>query len=198
MAAGDSDFFSRVRPSAEQMVILTFLVLSTYAFYEALSFQWEGAIFPMITAAIVIIGCLMLLFRNHLPTVLEDLVSDEVQMMPSEADEDLVEATEDTIGDEKDDVADETDGEAPLDRPLSGTTATITLSTLYVIASYAVGILWMTPLFALVYTIWFRQPWPVIFIVTVLSGGAAYAFMSLLNLSIDSGELIGVMVGVGW
>ena len=197
MAAEDSDVSSRVRPSAEQMVILIFLVLSAYAFYEALSFQWESAIFPMITAAIVIIGCLMLLFRNYLPTVFEDLVSDEVQMMPSEADEDLVEAA-DTIGDKEDDVADETDDEAPLNRPLSGTAATIALSTLYVIASYAVGILWMTPLFALVYTIWFRQPWPVIFIVTVLSGGAAYAFMSLLNLSIDSGELIGVMVGVGW
>jgi len=154
-------------------------------FVESYSFPDRPAAFPRFTAAMTVLGALALLFRSYLPGPLKRLVTDS-----SGAFEDMA-ADEETPGDEQGSLAEPETRYVDLKYvTVHGALFVGILTSLFVALSYAIGMLWASPIFIAAYLIGLRRPWYMIVLLSVLGFLMAYGFVAVLNINIDSGALV--------
>lgn len=187
----------------EHALLATFLVTSVYKFVESYSFQPAGGMFPRFTSAIVIVLGLLLVFRQYLPAALQRVVIDDGGMFDvdelaeesagglgeAETGPEEVETTPEEPETDPDAIGEDAEEPADEDASVSDRKSLLTggLCVAYLLASYAIGMLWATPLFVVVYTVWSGQRWAAVIGLAVLSFVLAYLFYDVLNLDIASG-----------
>jgi hypothetical protein len=166
-------------PTADTVIVLAFILVAVFAFVQAYQFPSGDTLFPQISAAIIIIGGIILLLIKALPESVAQPIKESGGVLDTDeiADEDRVQES----------------GE--IDRMKRY--KLIVLTAAYLIGGYLFGLLWATPGFVLLYGVANRQKYTTILVTTILSIVAAYVFMEVLNLRIDEGLLIGVIVHVG-
>jgi hypothetical protein len=175
---------------SERGLILLFLTISGVMFFEAGGYGSTAGLFPRLTSGVVLGGSLLLLFQNYLPSWLYTFVAEPSTLIKTDSDfgrdireGDDIEEPEATVRD--------------LDRPIEPSTFTAVGVGLYVLCSFLFGMLWITPLFAVLYSRWFKQSWLVTGFLAALTFGMAYAFMSVLNLPLTEGALLNIPLFVG-
>ena len=203
--------------TAEHVLLVTLLGLSVVFYVDPIlkDYPENAAIFPQLMAQVVGIGSFLLLIQSYLPGPIQRFVAQEVSMTESfeegrtegigaieDAKEEESTDLEDTSVDEKyvdtgdDDV--DTDDVQAKDLPLhqkwgidiNNTVIMIVFSTIYFALGWAVGFLYVTPLFVFAYTTWFR--------INVLKGAflaalatvVVYGFIVFLLMPFDQGALV--------
>ena len=173
--------------NSEHGILLLFIGTSAYMFIRAESWQFNTKVFPQVMAGAVIVGSLLLLVREYLPTSLQQVVTGRVGAFQTT--EDLEEEIEE---DEKAGSADvEEDGSIQYDRPLNPVLATGLLIVAYVLGGYLFSLFLMSPVFVAAYLLWFRQPWATVVFLSLLSLLIAYAFASMIIVPVDRGIIVG-------
>jgi hypothetical protein len=177
---------------SERALVVLFLVVAGYMFFRSESFGSTAGLFPRLTAGVVLVGSVLLLFQNRLPGWLRTFVAE-----PSS----LIKTNKDFATDFDEDEAEAATGmvERDVDRPLEPSTFTAVAVGLYVVTSFLFGLLWMSPIFAVVYSRWFEQSWLTTAFLATLTFAMGWAFMSVLNLPLTEGALLSVpLVGGPW
>ncbi|MFC7157287.1 tripartite tricarboxylate transporter TctB family protein [Halomarina halobia] len=152
----------------------------------------NAAIFPRMTSAVVIIGAVLLLARNYLPGPIKTFVAESVSITEMGGGEEGIEEAEE---------AGETEAEeegAPEDRTLgakygytiNNTVFVTVTAALYLLLGYAIGLFYVTPVYVLLYTLWFRVPWYIGVILAAASTAVIVGFIEFLLLPFDRGEII--------
>ncbi|AXR78613.1 hypothetical protein [Natrarchaeobaculum sulfurireducens] len=195
----------------EHVLLLVFLGTAVYMFVESFSFGDRAAAFPRFTAGATIIGATLLLLRAYLPWPLSKLVQDTEGAFDETSSIDELE--DETPGDETDvetpgdDPASEVTDAPPIrtDEPdadsevryvdlgavwMHGTLFIGALTILFVVVSYLIGMLWTAPVFVAVYLLALRRPWYAVVGLSLLAFVAAFGFVAVLGIGIDSGALI--------
>lgn len=168
----------------ERVLLLVMLVSAVYMIAESFRFDIsQAATFPRLTAGFVVIGTALLLLRPVLPGPLYTFVANEAQIIQTDEEFDEDEAIE-----EPDDQ--EGTPRSTVDRPLPDSVFTGVAAVAYGLAGYAAGILWVTPVFVVVYGLWFKLDWKIILTLVVIAFAIAFGFMEALNAPIDRGELM--------
>ena len=175
----------RVKTDSETGLLVFFLLVSGYMVVESFSYGSTAGQFPRLSGGVVFVGSAMLLFRDYLPGPLYSFVAEPSELISTPEDVSEADADADAAQHEEQDRG----------RRVSPEVFTGVSIVAYAVASFLVGLLWMSPLFVVVYTWWFRQPWYVSLVLAVLAYGLAYGFMTVLNLSLSTGWLL--VVG-GW
>ncbi|QKY17348.1 hypothetical protein [Halorubrum sp. CBA1229] len=165
-------------------------------------------------AQVVGIGSFLLLIQNYLPGPIQKFVAQEVSMTESfeegqtegvgaiedaEEDEDSTDV-EDTAVDEKylDTDDDDTDDVRAKDLPLhqkwgidiNNTVIMIVFSTVYFALGWAVGFLYVTPLFVFAYTAWFRVNLLKAAFLAAVATVIVYGFIVFLLMPFDQGAIV--------
>lgn len=205
--------------TAEHVLLVTLLGLAVVFYVDPIlkDYPEDAAIFPQLMAQVVGIGSFLILIQNYLPGPIRKFVAEEVSMTESfeesktegigAVDEfkDEKESTdsEDTDIDQKyidsdngDD--DDADGVKVKDLPLhkkwgsdlNNTVIMIAFSSIYFALGWAVGFLYVTPLFVFAYTTWFRVNVIKGAFLAVLATVIVYGFIVFLLMPFDQGELI--------
>jgi hypothetical protein len=161
---------------------IVFLIEPTRADYPA-----EAALFPQLTASVVVIGCILILLGERLPSTLATIVTrnislagdntGEVQEEEQQEEEQPAEEVSQSLG--------ELYGYDINDSLFTG----ISL-ILFVIVGYAIGFLYITPLFVFGYAHWFRVSLRNKLLITILSIIIVIILMEVANVPFHQGELI--------
>jgi hypothetical protein len=179
-------FFRKVmeRINTEYVVLFSMLIPAVYMIYESYTFQaGSAAIFPRLMAVFVVVGSVLLLLRPVLPEPLYSVVTDESQLIDVEDDEEFDEPPEE-IEEEEDETL------SAVGRPVPDSVFAAGSAIAYGLAGYAVGLLWVTPLFVLIYGVWFKLSWRVLAVIVPLSFMIGFGFMEFVNIPVDRGEVI--------
>lgn len=169
------------RINTEYVILFTMLIPAVYMFYESYNFQASSAaIFPRIMAGFVIFGSVMLLLRPILPEPLYSIVTDESQLIDVE--NESPETNEPEEG--------ENSSLSSVGRPIPDSVFAGGSIILYALAGYAAGLLWVTPVFVLLYGLWFKVAWRVLAVIVPLSFLVGFGFVEFVNIPVDSGEII--------
>jgi hypothetical protein len=146
----------------------------------------DARIFPQMMAGTVFVGCLLLLIQNYLPAPIYTFVAEEM----------TVTTTDDTIMSEQKDEQEETVAEEPTPRlgeeygvEVNDTLFMVAMATLYLLAGWAAGFLFVTLPFVWAYTTWFRIPWHVGLGLAVFTTLIIWFFMEFLILPFDRGAI---------
>lgn len=195
-------------------MLVFFLVLGVLFYVRPITEDYpsEAAQFPQMAAAIVAIGSALLLLRNYLPGFLQSFVAESVSITSGASDidevaeeegvdqeridqveSDLSEATEPPESDGTDDRA-RTLG-AKYGLRINDTVFMIVTAVLYLALGWAIGLLYVTPVFVAAYMLWFRMRWYLILLVAVLATLVIVGFIEFLILPFDRGELITLFEG---
>lgn len=179
----------------ERLLLLVFLAGAGIMFYK--SFEWgsTAGLFPRITSAIVIVGALLLLLQEYLPSQLNQYVSESTELLGSQ--EEMGKELEQQFG-----ADEETDDQPSQDEEQANWGMSPSVFTAAVVAGYFVtsllfGMLWMSPVVAFVYSSWARHRWYTRIGLTVLAFALAYAFMVFLSLPLTEGILVDFRLGFG-
>lgn len=177
---------------AEKLLLAVMGIMSGYMLWGTTQFRSETAArFPRLTGSVVFIGVVLLFFREYLPGPIQRAVVSEGGAF--EAGEEFTERQEEM--EEQQEAEPEPEGISTADRPIHDSVFT-TLSVIgYALVGYAIGLLWATPLFVIVYTWWFRVDLIRSAALTVIGFGIAYSFMIVLNVPMDAGAFFG---GAPW
>lgn len=164
--------------TSESTVIAGFLVFSTYTFIETYSFAPRVAKFPRMMAGFVIVSSILLLARPYLPAILQPLVASSDRGIGGG-----MENLTDVDGDEPDSGVEE--------RKVSSRDSAISAGLIggYTVLSLLIGLLWVTPLFVVVYSIWFGQSRITTAGLVALTFGIGMTFMVIFNMDLASGIL---------
>lgn len=176
------------RLDSEHGLQILILLVAAYMFVEARAWGRDSSIFPQMMAGAVIVGTLLLLFQDHLPSPVRKLVSGEASAFKrteSEFEEKLDQSIE----------APETEP-TDYDRPLNPVVFTAVLISVYAVAGYLFSLLVASPLFAAAYLLWFKKPWPLVLLVAVVAGVIAWAFAKVIVVPVDRGILVGDLLYV--
>jgi len=192
---GVEDIYRSVteRADMERALLLVMILSSGYMIWESYNFSIERAArFPRLTAGAVLIGSLLLFFQDYLPAPIRPFVAEEVEMLS--ADEEVSVQTTDASEKQRvdDSEASTAESEATIStvgRPIHDSFFTALSTSVYALLGYVVGILWVSPLFVLAYTLWFRRPWYQVIGLSVLAFLIGYGFMSALNVPLNEGEI---------
>lgn len=162
----------------EHLLLLLFISVSSYMYIGAKDFSSSAALFPQLTAMVIIVGCALLLIKDVLSAYGVALSEENAQqkLLPTEDEEDK-EHMRDTG---------KSDGE---ELKFRNAHLVMGLLVFYIAASYLIGMLWATPMFVFLYSIIFDNSMKITIGLTLLTFMIAYAFMSLLILPIDEGVL---------
>lgn len=139
--------------------------LAAYMFVTAYDFPPAARLFPQAASGLVLVAAALRVVNHFIPY--EFTRNDSVVLSGSDADESSTSETEDR-------------------------TRMLVLGTLitgYILAGYAVGLFWVTPLFAFAYLVYTRQKWWVTAIITAALTGVAYVFVVLMNVDIVTGGI---------
>lgn len=170
--------------SLEYVILITMFISSAYMFWESYNFtSSSAATFPRLTAGVVLIGTVLLLGRSYLPEPLYSFVAESADLI--NVDDDFVE-TDIEDDDDDDDVENEV---STVGRPIHDSVFAALLTVGYGVVGYAIGILWASPLFILVYGLWFRLSARVILLLVVVALLVGFGFYEALGLRIDRGEI---------
>lgn len=173
--------------NSEDALLMLFMTVAAFMFVRANEWNYEARVFPRMMAAIVIVGCVLLLVRNYLPGPLRAIVVGEVSAF--QGSEELEEDIEREESDE---------GLGPdYNRPLNPALATAILIVAYVATGYLFSLLLMSPLFVAAYLIWFRQPWPIVVFLSLLALAVGYVFAEVIIVPVDRGMLVGELLMIG-
>lgn len=178
------------RITAEHVMLVVLVVVSAVFLITPIveDYPDNARIFPQMTAAVVFVGSLLLLARNYLPGPLRTITSESVNITSSagstdEAKEELA-AREEQASRESNRTLGQEYG-----YDVNDTVFMMAASTLYLFAGWAAGFLFVTPLFVLGYTTWFRVR-PLIGVgLAVLSTVVIYLFIQYLYLPFERGAI---------
>ncbi|WP_192498515.1 tripartite tricarboxylate transporter TctB family protein [Halorussus halophilus] len=148
-------------------------------FVESYTFGDTAGLFPRLTSATVLAGSALLLVRDFLPGPLYSFVAESSELISTPDEAEMYEETDDPPSSDR-----------AVDRPVRPSVFTGAIIVLYALASFLFGMLWMSPLFVVIYSRWFRQRWYTTVGLAVLAYGLAYGFMSVLNLELAEGYLL--------
>lgn len=175
----------------ETFLLVVFVLGSSFALLESFRFGISGAArFPRLTASVVLIGSLLLLFSAYLPEPLRKAIEESQDVF--QADEEFEERQSEAEKRQAE-TAEADDYQTDLStvgRPIHDSVFGAILVTLYGFAGFAVGILWATPVFVLVYGYWFRLPKHITGALTLVGFGIAYGFMTVLGVPLDRGNIL--------
>lgn len=148
----------------------------------------SARLFPQMTGVVVLIGSVMLLSKNHLPGPIRKFATENVSLSNQVDDSQISKNV-----DESDKYGD-SDINAPLHSKfapdISNTTVMVAMSTTYLIAGWAVGLLYMTPIYVFLYTYNFRLSIYKCILLSVVGVLIIYAFVHFLFLPFDQGEIL--------
>lgn len=194
--------------TAEHVMLVVLLAVSAVFLVEPIIADYpdNARVFPQMTASVVFVGSLLLLVRNYLPGALQTVVAESVNITTSDS---SAEAEEELAKREQEQDTTSTGPKRTLGREygydIDDTTFMVIASTLYFFAGWAAGFLFVTPLFVVGYTSWFRVR-PLIGVgLAALATFIVYLFIEFLLMPFDQGaifdfspflELIGLVVGV--
>lgn len=199
---GFGDIYRSVtrRVDMERALLLVMILSSGFMIWESYNFSIESAArFPRLTAGAVLIGALLLFFQNYLPKPIQSFVGEEVEMLSAE--EEVAERGEQSTPEREGQSVDEREeteenGEveskpsiSTVGRPIHDSLFTALSGIGYGVLGFAVGILWASPIFVFVYTLWFRRPWYQVIVLSILGFLIAYGFMSTLGVPMNEGEI---------
>lgn len=153
--------------STEHLLLSFFLVISIVMFAESSSYSSRARLFPRAMAIITIVSSLLLLLRDYLPARVRKAVFSSAAM---------VQYDEEPLG------------EVETNKRDIAVLAVLILA--YMILSYLISLLYASPLFALSYTLWTRQPWYMIIALTGLGYAIPFGFLWAISGPIDSGLLL--------
>ncbi|GAB6878419.1 hypothetical protein JCM17823_06930 [Halorubrum gandharaense] len=170
------------RVNLEHIVLLTMLITSAYMIWDSYSFGIDSAAtFPRLTGGVVLFTTVLLIFRSYLPEPLHSIVSDSA---------DLIDVDDEFTGEDSEDSSESDDSQVSVvDRPIHDSLMVGSLIAGYGVLSYTIGILWASPIFVLVYGIWFKISWRTILLLAGLSLLIGFGFYEALGLRIDRGEI---------
>lgn len=171
----------------ETGLLVILLTVAGYMVYESFAYGETAGRFPRLTGGVVLVGAVLLLVREYLPDRIEAVVGESAELFDSSADTETDRAKPVDAADES-----ETEAEsgAAAERRVPDSVFTTASIIGYTVSSYYVGMLWMSPLFVLLYSRWYRHPWWATGVLTAIAAGLAYGFMELLNLPLDEGALL--------
>lgn len=173
------------RVDMEYGLLFLMLISASYMIWESFNFRiGQAATFPRLTAGFVVIGTILLLLRPILPEPIYSFVAKDARAL------DVSEDFEEQTREEEDTEPDEVTSLSTVDRPLPDAVFTTLAAIGYVIGGYVAGLFIMTPIFVAVYTSWFRVELWVRGVLVAISVAIAYAFLTVLNVSIDEGEFL--------
>lgn len=188
------------RVDMERVLLLVMILVSGYMIWESYDFSIESAArFPRLTAGAVLIGALLLFFQNYLPKPIQSFVGEEVEMLSAE--EEVTERGEQSTPEREGqsvDEREETEGKGEVEsepsistvgRPIHDSLFTALSGIGYGVLGFAIGILWASPIFVFVYTLWFRRPWYQVIGLSILGFLIAYGFMTTLGVPMNEGEI---------
>ncbi|GAA0239132.1 hypothetical protein GCM10009000_063390 [Halobacterium noricense] len=176
----------------EKVLEATMVIISGYMLWGTTTFSIDSAAqFPRLAASVVFTGSILLLVRNYLPaSIRRMLVSDGGTF---EASEELTEQQEST----EQDLAMTEEGVSSVNRPLHDSVFTALSIVGYALLGYAIGLLWASPWFVIVYARWYRIDLLRTAILTVVAFAIAYSFMVVLNVSMATGAIL-TLGGASW
>lgn len=171
--------------NTEYVILFTMLIPAVYMLIESYNFQASSAaIFPRMMAGFVVFGTVVLLLRPVLPEPLYSIVTDESQLIDVDGDDEIDEVDEATVEDEE-----KEDTMSSVGRPVPDSVFAAGSAIAYGVAGYAAGLMWITPVFVLVYGLWFKLSWRVLAIIVPLSFMIGFGFMEFVNIPVDRGEI---------
>lgn len=185
---------SRFERDLSELLLLTFFLgLATYMFYGSFEFALVSQWFPQMTSITVIVGTVLLLTKNFLPGVIRRVVDADPSFMgdPEPTGEFETKIDEDV---------DEAEVEDAID---PGTLVVLTplLMLLYVLTSYYFGMLWVSPIFVVLYLVLTKQRWYTIVSMSIISILLVYLFIWALNIDLHTGvwlpDGLGLLEGLG-
>ncbi|WP_049889004.1 tripartite tricarboxylate transporter TctB family protein [Natronococcus occultus] len=175
-------------------MLVTFLVVSAVFIIEPVieNYPDDARVFPQLTASAVFIGSLLLLLQNYLPDPIQTFVAESVSITSSDESEviDKPDQEERIEEDEPEETEDKKDTlGAKYGYEINETVFMVSTALLYFIAGWAAGFLFITPLYILGYTLWFRVNPVISFGLAVAGTVIIYLFMTYLVLPFDQGHL---------
>ena len=164
-----------------------FLIVAIYIFVTAFEFAREAALLPQLSAAVVIIGCLLILLEKHLPEKLQAVVSEDVQLV-QEPDE--IDISQDDTDDNSSNEDTSSKKAKTTDNLLGFHNSLVTglIIVVYAVISYLVGFLLATPIMAVMYGIIFKLSVRNLLIVSAMSIIVPIGFIELMNAPLDEGQ----------
>jgi len=170
----------------ERVLALCLLLLGIFFFVEAQEFSTASRIFPQGASAIVIMGSILVLVKDYLPAVLQNMVEDNSSLggdVTEEVDSEYVE----------EDVS-----EVELDTNVRKNIFSIhdslftgILISAYIVAGLLVSFVVATPIFAVVYGLTYRMAIWKIVLITIICLLLPFGFIELMNAPFDEGMLVG-------
>lgn len=161
------DQLPSLKNQSENILVLLFLVMSTYMYIESSSFHPDAARFPRWVSLATIILCVVVLMRNYLPESIKPLVTESVVEFDIEREE------QSEAGHHRTD-------------PFYTLVAFIAI---YLALSFMVSLMISTPVFALLYGVWFRQPWYTTIFLVGTSVVLVLVFIYVFNTPLDQSYL---------
>lgn len=146
---------------------------SLFMFVDSFSFSYNASLFPQLTSGGVIIGSSLLLLRDYLPDSLNRIVTAEGGVLTT---------------DEQEEAAD-TDTQTNQETRRNWYFLAFSV-TAYVVLGRLISLLWASPIFALMYSVWHKMEWYKVVMLTVVSYLIPKLLMRLVFLPIDEGILL--------
>lgn len=177
----------------EHVMLVSLIALGTmfYVIPDLEEYSRNASIFPQYTAAVVVVGSALLLVGSYLPGPLRKFVVEEVAITSGETTQEFVEEqetrTEEVEAEE--DTRRETIG-TDYGYDVNDTVVMMVFSTLYLAAGYAAGMLYVTPLFVVAYTQWFKVRWWISLLLAALATAIIYLFIEYLLIPFDQGQYV--------
>lgn len=167
----------------ERLLTVFFLIVGVALFALTFTFEFTGAaLFPRITASLIIIGSLLLLLQEKLPAQLQTVVAEPVSIADPADEFDSASDKVETQSDSNDSL--------PTTRGVPDTIATYLLLLVYIGLSFLIGIIWATPVFTLLYSWWFNQSRKITAIIFTISLIIVFSFYFLVNAPLEDGYLL--------
>lgn len=176
--------------NSEDVLLVIFLSIGVFFYISAEDFGSTAGLFPKMTSAVVIIGSIMLLFENYMPAFLQTYIAESTEVFgaPDIEEVDTEAAT---------DVENTTEERSEESRVISPSAFTSISILGYFISSLLFGMLWVTPLFAFIYSSWANHRWYIRIGLGIMSFVMAYGFMTILNIDLTNGLLVQFQLGGG-
>ncbi len=185
---------SIARPTSRVLLPALLLLIGGFVFIRSFSFGPTAGLFPRMTSGVVIIGALLLLVADRLPSQLRSYVVESAELFGAEEDleRDVRTGITDTTAAE---TAEAVKGNWGMGPQLFTSVAIVG----YAVGSLLVGMLWVSPMFAYLYSSWSRHP-PVLRVgLTLMAFLLALGFYTVLDLPIAGGwvlDLSGLLEGL--
>lgn len=163
--------------NTEKAVAGLFLVIAVYMYVEALSFSQAAGLFPRAAAAATIVGSMLILTQDILPTGVRRMVAGDGQAFETPEME----------------VPTEDETNRPTDETMfDPTESALTAITIvgYVGLSYIIGFLYATPIFVLVYGHMKGLSRKVITALLAITFISVYGIGAALNIAVHEGALL--------